>query len=167
MHPNEQLILRLYEHFAARDAAGMWDCYTPDATFSDGIFTELHGDDVRAMWQMLCERGSDLQIHVSDVSADDSSGRAHWEATYTFPRTGRRVHNSVDARFHFRDGRIERHHDSFSLRRWMAMALGWKGTVLGLTPKGRAVAQRQAKQGLAAYVRGQSSTTPGQDSPDR
>ncbi len=131
----------------------MWRCYAPDATFSDGIFTELRGEEVRALWEMLREHGADLRLRVDFVAADDLTGRAHWEATYTFPRTGRQVRNSVDARFRFRDGLIVEHRDAFSLRRWMAMALGWKGAVLGLTPKGRSAARRRARSGLDGYAR--------------
>jgi ketosteroid isomerase-like protein len=136
MHPNAQLVKHFYATFTRRDAAAMAACYTPDATFHDGMFGELQGDEIRAMWQMLCERGTDLQVSVMGVDADDENGRAHWEATYTFPQTGRRVHNTVDAQFRFRDGRISEHRDSFSVRRWMTMALGWKGRALGATPQG-------------------------------
>lgn len=160
MHPNEALLRRFYDGFARRDGAAMAACYTADATFSDGMFTELHGDDVRAMWEMLCERGTDLEVEVSQVHADDESGSAHWQATYTFPRTGRRVRNSVTATFAFRDGLIGEHHDSFSMRRWMAMALGWKGRLLAMTPRGRTAVQRQARSGLESYVRSRGPTPP-------
>ena len=58
------------------------------------------------MWTMLCERGRDLTLDWRDVRADDATGAAHWEPRYTFSVTGRPVHNKIDARFTFRDGKI-------------------------------------------------------------
>lgn len=153
MHPNEELLTRLYTSFGKRDAAGMWACYAPDARFSDGIFTELRGERIRAMWEMLCERGTDLEVNFRDIVATDKIGRARWEATYTFELTGKRVRNLVDANFRFENGLIVEHNDSFSVRRWLAMALGWKGKLLGWTPQAKQQVRRQAERGLDAYVR--------------
>ncbi len=134
MHPHEDLIRRFYTAFQRRDAQEMAACYHPEVEFSDPGFPELRGPRAAGMWRMLCERGADLQVEFRDVSADDQVGRAHWEARYTFSLTGRKVHNVIDAEFQFRDGRIVRHVDHFDLRRWMGMALGWKGTLLGWLP---------------------------------
>ena len=41
--------------------------------------------------EVLCERGHDLTVETSDISADATSGHAHWVATYTYTATGRRV----------------------------------------------------------------------------
>ena len=108
-------------------------CYAPDARFSDPVF-DLAGDEVGAMWSMLCERGRDLRVEWRDVRADDATGAAHWEARYTFSATGRPVHNVIDAAFTFSAGRIARHVDTFDLWRWSRMALGAKGALLGWTP---------------------------------
>jgi ketosteroid isomerase-like protein len=105
-HRNEELVRDFYTCFANRDARGMAACYHRDVEFSDEVFIELEGARAKAMWQMLCERGKDLKIEFRDIQADDSTGRAHWEAWYTFSPTGRRVHNQIDARFEFRGGKI-------------------------------------------------------------
>ena len=55
------------------------------------------------------------------------AGRAHWDATYTYSATGRRVDNRIDATFAFRDGLIVRHDDRFDLWRWARQALGVQG----------------------------------------
>jgi ketosteroid isomerase-like protein len=154
MHPNAELLTRYYTSFSRGDAAGMWRCYAPDARFSDGIFTDVRGERLRAMWQMLCERAGDLEVRFSDIEADDRTGRAHWEATYTFQRTGRQVRNRVDASFHFQNGLIVEHRDSFSVRRWLSMAIGRKGALLGWTPQARAQVRREAERGLDDYLRG-------------
>ncbi|MGH2565783.1 MAG: hypothetical protein ACRDE5_14800, partial [Ginsengibacter sp.] len=57
----------------------------------------------------------------------------HWEAWYTFSKTGRKVHNIIDAQFEFKDFKIIRHTDSFNLHKWASQALGWKGWLLGGT----------------------------------
>ena len=133
MHANAELIEHFYAAFARRDAAAMVACYAPDATFRDPIF-DLAGSDVGAMWTMFCERGRDLALAWRDVRADADGGAAHWEPRYTFSVTGRPVHNVIDSRFTFRDGRIATHADTFDLWRWSRMALGTKAALLGWTP---------------------------------
>lgn len=153
MHPNSELIGRFYTAFGQRDAAGMAACYHPDVAFSDPVFPDLRGERATAMWRMLCERGKDLVIEFRDVEADGASGRAHWEAWYTFSGTGRRVHNRIEARFEFRDGKIVRHRDSFSFWAWASQALGPIGMVLGWSPVVKNRVRAQAAKGLDGFIR--------------
>jgi ketosteroid isomerase-like protein len=111
------LITAFYTAFAQRDWAAMGACYHPEVHFTDPLF-DLHGDQARLMWRMLCTRARDLSLEFNDVQTDESGGRAHWEARYTFTSTGRKVHNIIDARFLFRDGLIVRHEDTFDFARW-------------------------------------------------
>ncbi len=104
------------------------------------------------MWAMLCERGKDLQIEFCDVEADEAAGGAHWDATYTFSTTGRKVHNSIDARFTFRDGRIIRHVDTFDFWRWSRQALGLPGVLLGWSGFLRAKVAGTASRNLARFA---------------
>jgi len=152
MHPNAELISRFYEAFGRRDAEGMVACYAPDVVFSDPVFPELRGDEARAMWRMLCERGKDLRVEASGIDADDGEGRAHWDAHYTFSATGKRVHNVIDARFALREGKITRHTDTFDLTRWAGMALGLKGKLLGWAPPVQNAIRKQADAGLRAWM---------------
>ena len=154
MHPHAALVARFYAAFARRDAEAMLACYHPDVVFRDPAFGELRGDDARAMWRMLVARAKDLAVVATDVRADDATGSARWEATYSFGPEARRVHNRIRAEFAFRDGLIVRHVDSFSLWRWAGMALGPVGWLLGWTPMVRARVRRQARAGLAAHRRG-------------
>nr|QMS48188.1 ketosteroid isomerase-related protein [uncultured bacterium] len=85
---HEQLIERFYAAFQKRDAAGMAACYHPDVTFSDEAFPGLRGDRARDMWRMLCERGTDLELTFSDVSADAERGSAHWRRATRSRRPG-------------------------------------------------------------------------------
>ncbi len=151
MHPNVRLIETLYRSLAARDAAGMAACYHPEIHFTDEVF-DLRGAEVAAMWRMLCERGEDLSVEHRDVAADDATGEAHWHATYTFSATGRKVRNSIDAGFRFRDGRIVRHVDRFDFWRWSRQALGLPGLLLGWSGFLRARVARTAARSLARYA---------------
>jgi ketosteroid isomerase-like protein len=153
MHPNEALIHRFYDRFQERDAAGMVACYHPDVVFSDPAFGELRGAKAGAMWTMLCARATDLHVRVSGVEADAERGKAHWDAHYTFGQTGRKVHNSIDARFLFRDGLIIRHEDQFSFWRWARQALGPMGLLLGWAPPVRATVRSKALGSLEADIR--------------
>ena len=72
-HPNAVLIARFYAALDRRDAEAMIACYHPKATFSDPVFPQLDAAGVAAMWRMLCERGKDLRVAVSEVSADATS----------------------------------------------------------------------------------------------
>ncbi len=151
MHPNEELIHRFYQAFRRRDAEGMVACYHPDVVFSDPVFPDLRGPSAGNMWRMLCQRGKDLEIAYRDVQADDQTGRAHWDADYTFSGTGRKVHNQIDATFRFQDGLIREHRDQFDLYRWMSMALGLKGRLLGWLPVVQGTVRKQAAGALRKF----------------
>jgi ketosteroid isomerase-like protein len=151
MSSNAELILRFYTAFQQRDAETMVACYAPDVRFSDPVFPDLVGDRAKGMWRMLCARGKDLKIEFRDVSADETSGRAHWEAWYTFSASGRPVHNVIDAEFRFGDGLIVEHRDRFDLYRWSRQALGATGILLGWAPIVQGKIRRQASRALDAH----------------
>jgi limonene-1,2-epoxide hydrolase len=154
MTPDEQiqLIHKFYTHFQKRDHTGMMACYHPQVEFYDPVFGPLGGKQAMAMWHMLCERGTDLQIEFSNVRVDGSKGQAHWEATYTFSGTGRRVHNIIDATFEFEGGSIIRHRDEFDVWRWTRMALGTTGVLLGWSPLMQNKVRHTAATGLQKFV---------------
>jgi ketosteroid isomerase-like protein len=152
MHPNAELIRKFYTSFENRDARGMAGCYHSAVKFSDEVFTDLEGARATGMWQMLCERAKDLRVEFRDIEADDSVGRAHWEAWYTFSATGRRVHNKIDARFEFRDGKIIRHHDVFDFWAWASQALGPMGRLFGWSSLLKNRVRSRAANGLAAFL---------------
>jgi ketosteroid isomerase-like protein len=152
VHPHAVLLTGFYNAFAAGDGDAMASAYTVDADFRDPVFTDLHGREIGAMWKMLCSRATDLRVEARDIAADDSQGSAHWEAWYTFTRTGRPVHNVIDATFRFRDGRIATHNDAFDLWRWAGQALGPSGKLLGWSPIIQGAVRRQARDALAKYM---------------
>ena len=154
MHPNADLIARFYSAFQSRDHQSMAACYSNQATFSDPVFPSLDAEQVRAMWRMFCTSDNEIDITYDQVSADDATGSAHWEARYAFPKTGRPVHNKIDASFEFADGLIVRHEDRFDLYKWSRMALGPMGTILGWSPIVRNQVRAQAASQLARFQKG-------------
>jgi ketosteroid isomerase-like protein len=159
MHDNARALHQFYESFGRRDPEGMLAAYHPDIVFSDPVFTDLRGPEAFAMWRMLCERAKDLRVEASGIEADDTSGRAHWEAHYTFTKTGRPVHNRIDASFTFRDGKIVRHTDRFDLWRWTGMALGLKGKLLGWAPPVQNAVRAEADRGLRLFMKKNGETS--------
>ncbi|MFT6143610.1 MAG: ketosteroid isomerase-like protein [Myxococcota bacterium] len=151
MHPNAELLHTFYDAFSSKDGAAMGACYADDATFSDPVFPQLTGSQIGDMWSMLCERGLDLTLISSGIEANDNSGKAHWEATYTFSTTGRVVHNVIDAQFTFKDGKIATHNDHFPFWKWTRMALGAPGLLLGWTPIVQNKVRGQAAKGLGQW----------------
>lgn len=150
MHPNAERIDRFYAAFNARDAETMAASYADDAVFEDPAFGSLNATEVRAMWRMLLGRATDLRAEVSDIAADSATGKAHWEAYYTFQ--GRPVHNVIDAAFRFRGGLIIQHVDTFDWPRWAGQALGLPGRLLGHTTFLRKRARAKARAQLDAYL---------------
>jgi ketosteroid isomerase-like protein len=153
MHHNAKVIHDFYDAFSRCDAEAMVAHYAEDVEFSDPVFTALRGDEARGMWRMLTARAKDIKIVASAIEADDSSGQAHWDADYTFSTTGRLVHNRVDARFTFRDGKIVRHVDSFDLWKWSGTALGLPGKLFGWSPPLQNKIRKTADAGLRAFLK--------------
>lgn len=151
---HDALIHRFYEAFQRLDAEAMAACYTDDVVFSDPAFGELRGRDAGDMWRMLTTRAKDFSLKFDHVRSDDSTGSAHWVATYLFSATGNTVVNDIGARFVFRDGKICEHHDHFDLWRWSRQALGLKGLLLGWSPALKNAVRAQALKGLKAFQAG-------------
>jgi ketosteroid isomerase-like protein len=152
VHSNEDLLERFYGAFAARDGAGMAECYAPGVTFHDPVFQELHGAEAGAMWRMLTGRAKDLEVELLAREADGEHGSARWRADYTYTQTGRRVTNHVIAGFQFTDGAIAHHVDTFGFYRWARQALGPPGLLLGWTPMLRSTVRKRAREALDEFM---------------
>jgi ketosteroid isomerase-like protein len=156
MHPNQQLIQNFYEAFQQLDAVAMQRCYHKDIRFSDPAFPALNGPAAGAMWGMLTETlkkgNGGWQLEFSQVQANDTHGSAHWEAHYTLTSTGNQVHNKIDARFRFQDGKIIEHVDSFDFYRWARMGFGFRGALLGWLPFFRKKVQATVNSLLMKYM---------------
>ena len=151
INPMKNLIETFYTAFQKRDAKTMVSCYHDDIIFQDPAFGELNGEDAKAMWRMLCRNATDLRIEFSDISASVKKGSAHWEAWYSFSKTGRKVYNVVEAEFEFRDSKIIKHTDTFNLHKWASQAMGWKGKLLGGTSFFKNKMHQQTNKMLAEF----------------
>ena len=153
-------IERLYAALSQRDGAAMAECYHPEATFSDPVFVDLRGDQVGAMWRMLCAQGKDLEVTWSQVSSDGATGGAYWEATYSFGPDRRTVRNRITATFTFEDGLIRTHRDEFDLWRWARMAIGPVGVMLGWSSIVQDRVRMQAEAGLRRWMEEEADGPP-------
>lgn len=133
MNANEELINTFYTCFKNKDYKGMQACYADNATFSDAIFKNLNAAQVKAMWEMLILKGKDLRLEFSGISANETTGKAHWDAYYTFSTSGKKVINRIDASFEIENGKITKHVDHFDFYTWAKQALGITGILLGWT----------------------------------
>ena len=92
----------------------MNECYAEDIVFSDPVFMVLKGDEVRAMWEMLCKNAKDFSLTYSNIELlDEEYATCNWVATYTFSKTGRKVVNRIKAYMKFYEGEIIEHSDAF------------------------------------------------------
>lgn len=135
----------------------MLEWYHDDVTFEDPAFGVLRGEDAKNMWRMLCQtqQGKEFKVIFSNIEYTPEAGSARWEAYYTFSKTGRKVHNIINASFKFKDGKIINHIDKFSLCRWATQAMGLKGFLFGWTPFFRKKLNNQTRFLLTEFQRKQ------------
>jgi len=93
----EQVITNFYKAFEQLDAEAMIKNYHQDIVFEDPAFGILKGDKAGKMWKMLCEsqKEKDFVVKFSNIKCDTNKGSAHWEAFYSFSKTGGKVHNVI------------------------------------------------------------------------
>lgn len=152
MNENEQLIRKFYTCFQNKDYKGMQDCYADNAIFNDSVFKNLNSTQVKAMWQMLISNSKDMSIEFSDIVVNKTNGTAHWDAYYTFSKTGNKVINRIDANFTFENGKIVSHTDNFNFYNWAKQALGISGVLLGWTYFVKNKVQKTAMESLTKFM---------------
>lgn len=155
VHPNEQLLTKLFNCLNAHDHVGMAECYAEDATFLDIAFTLKNKKQIHAMWSMACSDNkagvkSDIAATVKELSANDSTGRAIVIYDYTFRDTGREVHNQIVSMFEFRAGKISKQTDDCDAAAWARQAFGgFKGFVaghIGFVRRGKAMKKLKSER---------------------
>ena len=149
----DELINKFYTSFQERDFNGMIGCYSNDIVFFDPVFGLLRGDEVRAMWEMLCKNARGFSLTYGNIQhLDDEYSTCDWVATYTFSKTGRRVVNKIKANMRFADGMVAEHSDAFSLHKWSSQALGFSGWVLGWNRFFQRKIQNGARKNLTRFM---------------
>lgn len=157
MSDNRLIITKFYTAFQQLDYQTMNDCYSEDIIFSDPVFGVLQGEQVRAMWKMLCTTARDFSLSYSDIELLDAEyATCKWTASYTFSKTGKRVTNHIKAYMKFYEGKIIEHSDAFRLSTWIGQALGWKGKLFGWSGFMKKAVQRKARRGLDSFISRQS-----------
>ena len=131
----------------------MQNCYTADPIFNDPVFGILQGDEVKAMWEMLCKNAKDFSLHYDKTEIDGEYGTCKWTATYTFSKTGRRVVNKVKAHMRIENGKITEHTDEFDIYKWSRQALGLPGILLGWSGYLKNKIRYDAKKRLYSFMK--------------
>ncbi|WP_411896188.1 nuclear transport factor 2 family protein [Winogradskyella sp. A2] len=151
---NEKIIDDFYTAFNNLDGETMTSFYHDEIVFEDPAFGVLKGESAKVMWQMLCnsQKGKNFRVVHSNIQSMNGSGSAHWEAFYNFSKTGRKVHNKIDASFEFKDGLIIKHTDIFNLHKWARQAMGFKGLLLGGFPFFKTKLNQQTNYLLEKYI---------------
>ena len=152
MNTQEQLITQFYSAFQQKDWKTMQSYYHDEVTFSDPVFQNLKGKEAKAMWHMLALNAKDFSLEFNSIKASKTAGSAHWEATYSFSRTGRKVVNKIDASFEFKEGLIIKHTDRFDFWKWTRMALGFSGVLLGWSGFMKDKVKETAMAGLRKFI---------------
>ncbi|MGZ8212937.1 MAG: nuclear transport factor 2 family protein [Methylosarcina sp.] len=130
MHPNEQLLTKLFQAINAHKDQDIADCYSNvQKTYFQDIAFKLHSKaQIHAMWDMICssnDKGeSDLKVSVQELTANDSTARAVTLFDYTFRDTGLPVHNKITSQFEFKDGLIFKQKDDCDPVCWANQAFG-------------------------------------------
>lgn len=125
--------------------------YSDAVVFEDPAFGELNAQEAKDMWQMLCGNAKDLEVTFEILESKGNIVKAYWEAVYTFSRTGRQVHNKVNATFTIDNELIIDHRDSFNLWIWSQQALGVAGWLLGWSGSFRKKFQKETRKVLTEY----------------
>lgn len=136
MEEEEKIVREFYTAFQNFDLEKMKAVYHDEAVFSDPAFGTLKQARVRLMWEMLlgAQNGKDFKISFANIHSKGDYVYANWEAWYKFGKKKRPVHNKIQARFRFKDGKVIEHHDTFNLYAWAKQALGFKGLIFGFLP---------------------------------
>ncbi len=155
MNENERLVSRFYSALAKLDANTLNACYSSNIVFYDPMFELLKGNEVTAMWQMLCKNAKNFSL-LYDSIADAGEGyyNCNWKASYTFSKTGRAVVNNGKAYMKIENGFITEHSDAWSLHTWSAQALGIMGKLFGWNNYFRRKLKNSAKRRLMDYMEG-------------
>lgn len=153
MDKNIETIQKFYTAFQQKDYETMNSCYANDIAFSDPIFGLLHGNQVKAMWQMLCTNAKEFKLQFNNIKTDDDEYyTCSWIAMYRFSATNRRVVNKCTAYMRLKDGVIIEHSDGFNYYKWCRQAFGIKGILLGWSGFMHKKVSNKARKQLFKYI---------------
>jgi hypothetical protein len=149
MHSHESLVRSLYAALAARRPEEAAACYHPDIFYSDPLHPRLRGEAVVDLWRMRLAPGTACEIRLDEASGGDQGAMARW--TMRTQVRGRPVEIRGRSLFAFREGRISRHYDHYSLWRWSTQAFGPAGATLGWLGPVRWALRSRARRALERF----------------
>jgi ketosteroid isomerase-like protein len=153
MNSNQAIVEQFYTAFSKLDYVTMNGCYNEHPIFNDPAFGILQGEEVRAMWKMLCTNAKDFSLSYSNIQLlDEEYVTCNWVATYTFSKTGRKVVNNIKAHLRIQDGKISEHSDLFDIWKWSSQAMGLPGKLLGWSGFMKNKIQSNAKKSLMRFM---------------
>jgi ketosteroid isomerase-like protein len=150
MHPNGELLTRLFTSLDKHDHQAMAGCYHENAKFTDIAFDLRGRKEIHAMWHMISE--GDIRATFTVNEADDHTAFVSLVDDYTFRSTGRKVHNVIQSRFRFKNGSILEQHDDCDEKTWASMALG--GVSGFLAGRLYFLRKKKARETLDAFIAG-------------
>ena len=150
---NKEIIDKFYSAFQNLDSKTMNSFLAEDVIFEDPAFGKLKGDEVKYMWQFLCENAKDFKMEFSKITETRQGGTAHWEAYYTFSQTRNQVHNIIEANFEIKNGLIIKHTDDFDIKIWIKQAMGSTLVLIGGSFLVKNVVRKKSNSILVSYIR--------------
>jgi len=131
----------------------MQSCYADNIIFNDPAFGILHGDEAKAMWEMLCKSAKDFELSFGNIQLlDDEYATCDWTAKYSFSKTDRKVVNKIKAHMRIENGLITEHTDQFDIYKWSRQALGLPGWLLGWSGYMEQKIKNNARKSLDAFM---------------
>lgn len=153
---NTEIAKEFYTTFANKDSDKLKQYYSTNVIFKDPAFGTLKGEDVFSMWEMLFQKGKDLEVSFNIEKEDKDTVIVKWIANYTFSKTKRKVENHVTATLRFSDNKIIEHIDNFDFYNWSKQALGGVGILLGGTKWFQRKFNKEATSSLHKYIKSKS-----------
>jgi hypothetical protein len=149
MHSHESLVRQLFAALAARRPEDAAACYHPEVFYSEPLHPRLRGESVIDLWRMRLAPGEPYDIRLDEASGGGDGAAARW--TVRTRVRGREVEIHGRSLFAFREGRISRHYDHYSLWRWSAQALGPAGAAFGWLGPVRWALRTRARRALERF----------------
>ena len=154
MNSNKQLIETFYTGFQQLNADKMNSCYSEEIVFFDPVFGLLRGQEVTAMWEMLCKNATNFSLSYGNIiELDEEYCTCDWIATYTLSANGKTIVNKIKANMRFENGKIAEHSDAFSVHNWSKQAFGLVGVLFGWNSLFQNKIKNKAKKNLLDFIK--------------
>ena len=134
---NNSLISIVNLFFASlksRNIEKMMEIYHSKIIYSDPLYGLLKQEDVIKRWQLLLEENVIEDIQIMDIKEyDDEYAMAHWNCTFYYTITQKKVTLSIKSFFKIENNLIIEQSDAYRLSKFISKAYGIKGLLLGWT----------------------------------